>query len=281
MSSIQRYCSSPSLQNFEALSLSIRKEMVSLSRTALKTKGANHKLASLILGHFKALDKVMGKPIPPSWRRPVLDDESGYVCDVLPVGTTVFRASKDKDTLKNRATYFALEIGNANQYLPSSKKGFLAAFQTTRELRLFRLDDLKNANRLLRETYRLPDKTMYATIKGLFIGPVAEAHFLTRKDLRDAIVQSDDPLQLKTLVRSSVIKNDFLFSGWLCSQGYEGYSAGLMKMMVVGKLKDAFPEEIMLCDPTRDLRRVAEISIKKQDSRSALDTLLESWNLKN
>jgi len=278
MEEIQRYCSSPSLQNFEALSFSIRKEMVSLSRTALKTKGANHKLASLILGHYKALDKVMGKPVHPSWRHPVLD-KSGYVCDVIPVGTAVFRASKDKDVLKNRATYFALEIGNANQYLPSSKKGFLAAYQTTKELRLFRLDHLENANRLLRETYRLPDKTMYVMIKGLFIGPIAEAYFSKRKDLRDAIVQSDDPLQLKTLVRSSIIKNDFLFSGWLCSQGYEGYSGGLMKMMVVGNLKDAFPEEIMLCDPTRDLRRVAEIQIKKQDSRSALDTLLESWNL--
>jgi hypothetical protein len=280
MEDIQQYCLSPSLSNFEALPSGVRKEMVSLSKKAAKKKGANQKLASLILDHYRVVDKRMGRLVDPSWRRSVLDKTSGYVMDVIPEGTLVFRATKNKEVLvKDRATYVALEISNANQYLPSSRKGSLAVYRTTKELRLFSLDNLENANRLLREAYRLPDKTLYDTIKGLFIGDIAEAYFSRRKELREAIVKRDDPVQLHTLMRSSVIKNDFVFSHWLCSKGYMGYSAGIMKMFIMGNLHDAFPEEIMLCDPTGSLKRVAEIPMKKQTSRSALDDILDS--LKN
>jgi hypothetical protein len=89
------------------------------------------------------------------------------------------------------------------------------------------------------------------------------------------IVRTDtDPISFKKLVRNSIIKNDFLFSNWLCAHGFHGYSAGVMDMYIHMTLKKAFPEEIMLCDPTI-LQLCRTIETPRLKTREQLQDILQ------
>jgi hypothetical protein len=242
--------------------------VVSMSKEALQKKKKKHFMASVILEY----DALLGAEWRRPWRRPlpIVDSQSGRTYDSIPQGKLLFRASKDKVVLeKDRATYFGPTIHVANLYMRDYKNGFLNVYQTTAELKLFRLDHLDNVNRLLRESYASSDKSLYKTIADMFVAGAS-----TKSQKFKSYIKSETPLQFKKLLRSSYIQSDFLFANWLCANGFQGYSAGRITVSTES-FPALFHEEIMLCDPTAALRLVMEVPMKKkQQSFEALQAIV-------
>jgi len=260
---IKKFCAEPSFTNFKLLPLDVRELTVSMSREALQKKKTNL-MASMIIKYNILFHNS-------DWRRslPIVDTQSGRTYDIIPKGKLLFRGSKDRVVLeKDRATYFGPTIHIANLYMRNHKNGFLNVYQTTKELRLFRLDHLDNVNRLLRESYA-SDRELYKTIADMFVGGVS-----TKSQKLKTYIQSETPLQFKKLLRSSYIQSDFRFSSWLCANGFQGYSAGRMTVSTES-FPALFHEEIMLCDPTTALQLVMEVQMKqKQQSLEALQAIV-------
>jgi hypothetical protein len=261
---IKKFCANPSFTNFKLLPLDVRELTVSMSREALQKKKTNM-MASMIIKYnilFHHSD----------WRRslPIVDTQSGRTYDIVSKGKLLFRASKDRVVLeKDRATYFGPTIHIANLYMRDHKNGFLNIYQTTAELKLFRLDNLDNVNRLLRESYASSDKSLYKTIADMFVAGVS-----TKSQKLKTYIQSENPLQFKKLLRSSLTESDFRFANWLCANGFQGYSAGRITVSTESFPRE-FHGEIMLCDPTTALQLVMEVQMKqKQQSFEALQAIV-------
>jgi len=273
------FCSKPSKTTYNKISGNHREFMHTVSQFIIKYNIGNIRLAYRIKDYYQnkfGNKRLMGIPVASGWRSqlPLIDT---YYYDIIPDGTSLFRGSKNDEPLKNRATYFALEIGNANQYLPVNINGFMGIYKTNKELRLFRLDDLDNINSLLAFFFKR-DKKMYENFKRMFVSPLVE---LNEVLLNSKTYQEEDgPIQLKDLIRASDTKVDFKFANWLCEQGFDGYSAGIMERYSRGRYEPAFPEEIMLCKPVDNVLLIKEmLKMKKSKNRDKLDDILTEYDV--
>lgn len=271
---MQDFCAQPTRKKYELLDKEARELLYQYSVQIMRSEQeGDYRLANRILSYHDGTPLRMAVEVPHFWRRPHAK-KGGWVCDEIAVGTELYRAGKSSIPLqKNRPTYFALEIGNANQYLPVKKEGYLTVYRAAKALCLFRLDSVDNINRLLRHLHGLKNDTLYRVVLKMFYPPLLK-HYKTLYDT--TILHETHPIQFKRLVRYSLISNDFLFANWLCQQGFEGYSAGVMHIYSgVGKTAAEFPEEVLLCDPSR-LTAVATFHTQKKKNREALDSLLDS-----
>jgi hypothetical protein len=245
-----------------------------------RVKDGDPALAKKVVEYHAAAKRLLGKKLPPHWRTHALDSTTHLVVDTVPEGTLLFRGQKTLSALPSqKATYFALEIGNANQYLPTAKKGVLSVYRTRAPLHLLRLDSLDNVNRMLRETYD-SNRPVYDVVRSMFLSKLLQIKAEKDPKWRSVLFSGPpekEPVQFKRLVRNSVIKNDFVFANWLCRKGYQGYASGVMFLYEFGSLQESFPEEIMLCDPAAVLRVLRHTEMKKQKDRFALDRVLESF----
>ena len=71
--------------------------------------------------------------------------------------------------------------------------------------------------------------------------------------------KEDKPLQLAKIYRQSIVKDDLVFSNWLCANGFNGYHADIMKQ----KMGFDFPAENMICKPGNDLKIVDNIEMRQ------------------
>ena len=182
-----------------------------------------------------------------------------WVCDVIEPGTKFFRGVSKralKFNLYDRATYYTPQFQVANLYINKTKESVVQVVTPAKELRLFRVDCLENANRLLRESFE-SDKRLYNCMT-TFYGAVR------KKD-----TQQDGPVQLKHLNRISGHKNDFFFANWLCQQGMAGYSAGPFTGNFV------FPAEIVVCEGIFNLEIKGLIYTKKVNTEADMKALAD------
>lgn len=197
---------------------------------------------------------------------------------IIPKGTLLFRGSYEIPSEANRATYYAPEIKTANIYLPTKQYGYMNVYKVKRNLRLFKLNSLHNANLLLRETFpdktvrikgkklgkgrRSPDKTLYDIIRFIYTG-----EYVINPDTK--------PHQITRLKRSSIITDDFVFANWICDNAFSGgYYAETMKQ----KLGFNFPAEAMICKPKRDLELQANIQMRKTKSSKKLQDIVDQYS---
>jgi hypothetical protein len=270
---METFCKKPSKKGFQKLPLPIRQLFYQYSQEILQSKRkGNFRLAHRICAYHENKPLRMAVIVPDFWRKTIRKAD-GWEYDELSKDVALYRAGKKPIVLENQPTYFAIEVGNANQYLPTKKAGYLVVFQLKKQVRLFRLDSLSNINRLLRELYHSsPD--LYEVVRKMFIPPLLKQY----KKLYETTVQKTDPLQLSRLIRYSLIPNDFRFANWLCQNGFDGYSAGVMDIYVgMGRVAKEFPEEVLLCDPPSVLHTVGQIQTTKKTSRDALDSLLDDF----
>lgn len=271
---ISDFCKRPTKQKFNKLPQNVRDIFSQLSKETLH-KNPGHMLSHRILAYYQNQTRPLGFVLPQYlWRIPAISSPKDYKYDKIPRDTLCYRGSKKSIQLKkNVPTYFALEIGNANQYLPVTKKGFLGIFRTIRPILLLRLDDLDNVNKILYRTFT-SNISVYKYIKSMFLPPLLPFYPNTYKKVILREESEDQPIQFKRLLRYSLCKNDFAFTTWLCSQGFNGYSAGVMDMLdFMGTITKSFPEEIVLCDPTSFLVHIKTITIKRLKNRDALQDL--------
>jgi len=281
MDALRIFCRDPTLDHFQDLPLVYKTSLHDHARiiVAGRVKDGDTALAKKVVEYYAAAKRLLGKKLPAHWRTHALDPMTRFVVDIVPEGTLLFRGQKTLSALpSHKATYFALEIGNANQYLPTAKKGILSVYRTRAPLRLLRLDSLDNVNRMLIETYE-SDRPVYDVVRSMFFSKLLQIKAEKDPKWRSTLFSSPpekEPVQFQRLVRNSVIKNDFVFANWLCRKGYQGYASGVMFLYELGSLQESFPEEIMLCDPAAVLRAVQHTEMKKQKDRFALDRILES-----
>ena len=121
-------------------------------------------------------------------------------------------------------------------------------------LRLLDISDVRTINTLLRNNFN--DKEKYKLLKKVFIKDNILASYelygqnFPKKDLFTQFETESQPWQLKKPLRNSVKKYDFMFANYLCENGFDGYVAERM---------DGFHDEIMLCNPKKDLELLKEI----------------------
>ncbi len=188
---------------------------------------------------------------------------------ILTKGTLLYRGTKELPTESNRATYYAPDIGTANEYIPTSKQGYLNVYKLKEDVMFLKLDSLNNANHLLSTLYtdttvvyktKTIDYTMYDLVRGIFTG------FLGFYD-------DPEPLVLKKLLRYSVTKKDIIVANWLCAEGFNGYTAGKMKQ----KFASAFPAEVMICKPSNVMELVSNIQMRKTKSKKILEKIVNTY----
>lgn len=270
---MEDFCKKPSKKGYDQLSPSIRNLFYQYSKKILQSKyKGDYRLANRICAYHDNKPLHMAVIVPDFWRKTSRQDDWDY--DELNNDTFLYRAGKNPIVLENKPTYFAIEVGNANQYLPTKKNGHLVVFQLKKPIRLFRLDSLSNINRLLKQLYDTNQHDLYHVLVKMFSSPLLKQY----KKLYETTIQKEtDPIQLSRLVRYSLIPNDFRFANWLCQNGFDGYSAGVMEIYVgVGRVAKEFPEEILLCDPQKILKVVGHVMTTRKTKRELLDTLLDN-----
>ena len=192
----------------------------------------------------------------------------------IPKGTLLYKGSKDKQILRNFPSYFGPDINSANFYLPKKEKGYLNIYETTKDIKLFKFDDLENANKLLKKTFS--DKT--PLFKAEYEGAIEQTLYdiiLEMYNQRAYLRKKDEtPRKMKKLYRKSIFMYDGIFSRWLCNNGFNGYHADLMdEGALMGK--KYFHPEILLCFSKEDVKLVKSFHISKQKSQKDLDKLLK------
>lgn len=203
----------------------------------------------------------------------------GFTCIKLYDDVHLFRGNKIKTNLQNKETYFAPWHGTTINYLPKKGTGYLEIYKLkNKNLNLFDLSDLENVNRLLRESFH--NKEEYTMMKNITIGKVGLAHLETSPHPHLSTfykffsqLQTDtQPYQFKTLLRTSIIKEDFKFGQWLCKHNFDGYAARDMFSAQDYPIKKfpAFPAEIMLCTPKNDVQLVKRIDTIKYKTKTAM-----------
>jgi hypothetical protein len=192
-------------------------------------------------------------------KSPIISSEWEY--ENILENTLLFRGSKKPQLLKNRATYFAPSITTANLYLPAAKAGHLCIYKTTKDLKLLKLDSIKNINKILEKTF--DDKTkVYKNYTFYEIFRKAFTH--------QYIVNDKSPYKLKKITRNSFTNSDIIISNWLCDQNFNGYISDILPQ----KFGDGFPAEIMLCNPKDSIELIKEISMKKTKNEKVLHKIM-------
>ena len=213
------------------------------------------------------------------WIERTYKDNDGYTCIKLCDNVNLFRGNKTKTELKNRETYFAPWHGTTINYIPKKKTGYMEIYKLkNKNLKLFDLSNLENVNRLLRETFY--NKEEYTMIKNITMGKTVMAHLeislhphLSRFAKYFSQLQTENqPYQFKTLLRTSIIKEDFKFGQWLCKRNFDGYAARDMydsRDFPTIKIP-AFPAEIMLCTPKNDVELVKRITTTRYKTKTEM-----------
>ena len=246
---IKNFCSSPTKNYWEKISPNIREIFTDTARWCInKDRG----------------DIVVAKKI-------LSLSEKDWEYITLPKGYRLFRGSKFEVDLKNRATYFTRSVITANLYVPSNKRGYLTVYELNKSIKLFKLDSLYNANRLLKETRS--NKTLLKPAKQSPILP----YDVIKKVYKRHVSEKDETAPFLTrLLRQSTIRSDIIFSNWLCEQGFSGYHADMTYQSWDRSI--TFPSEIMLCNPKNDLTVIKEINRSKTKSPKVLRKLQEEYN---
>ena len=250
---VELFCKSPSPKLWNNIDRKTKLFFIEACKYCIKQKKGNVSLARNILNTAKKPNTSID-----TWE---------YI--TLPKNTLLYRGTKTIPEKINRATYYTTNINTANNYLPSTKIGYLNIYKCKEDLKLFKFDSLDNVNKLLRDTFTdkkilippkklrsgiiLPGKSLYDIIREMFSG------------LSWAVAPEEDkPLQLSVLKRYSLLANDIVFSNWLCNNNFNGYDAKLMKQ----KFGVDFSEETMICKPNDDLIVLEHIQIRKQKKGS-------------
>jgi len=210
----------------------------------------------------------------------IIEDSIGkWEYTMIHKGSLLYRGSKMIPTEYNRATYYAPDINTANEYLPTNKEGYMNIYRVKKDIMLFKLDSLSNANKLLetlfpdkdivykacikgKNRHECDDYTMYDIVKNIYSG------IQIKKDLKPAV--------LKSLIRYSMTAKDIVFSNWLCGIGIKGYSAGTMRAALGAK----FHAEVMLCEPGNMVELIEQIKMKKTKSKKILKKIADNYEEK-
>ena len=244
---IKKFCSSPTKNYWEKISPNVREIFTETARWCIRKNKGDVGIAN----------KIVSLTTKKEW---------DYI--TLPKGYRVFRGSKDKVHLENRSTYFTRSVITANTYVPTNKKGYITVYELNKSIKLFKLDSLYNANRLLEDA--LTSKISVTTKKSSIL-----LYDVIRKIYkRHPKEKADGPLT--KLLRQSIIANDLIFSNWLCEQGFAGYHADTTCQSWDGTI--TFPSEIMLCEPKNDVTKIEEIHRRRTKSAKALRVLQQKYN---
>ena len=224
------------------------------------------------------------------WRGYKHNDELVY--DIIPQNTILYRGGKvlgfnpplrintgsDKSLKKSErevtlgsAIYYSPDLAVAMRYLPISQIGYINTFATKRKLKLLRLDDISNINKMLIETFST-NKKVYIALRN-FLGdfrminaPVETSvqlidskHYMRYDKFTKTIELGDIPF-----VRQSNYGPDLILSNWLCDKGFDGYSAGPLYMYdnSINSTKCCFAPEVMLCNSLNDVDFVIGYKMK-------------------
>lgn len=265
------FCACPLRKRYNELGTEVKQKLYAYSLKIMRSElRGDYRMAHRIISYHEGKPLEMAVVVPTGWR--TSRKVKGWVCDEIAAGVEFYRAGKS--LTEKRPTYFALEVGNANQYLPTKKEGCLTVYRSMGRLRLFQLDNVNNINRLLLQLHKSKEDHLYRVVLTMFYPPLIKNY---KKLYESTILQETHPVQFKRLVRYSLISNDFVFANWLCQEGFQGYSAGVMDIYSgAGRVRAQFPEEVLLCDPLSVLEVVSTFSTKRKSSRESLDALLDS-----
>ena len=241
---VKKFCSSPTKNYWEKISPNVREIFTETARWCIRKNKGNIDIAN----------KIVSMTTKKEW---------DYI--TLPKGYRVFRGSKGKITLEKRATYFTRSVITANIYVPTNKKGYITVYELNKSIKLFKLDSLYNANRLIEDALR--SKTLLQKSSTLYD--------VIRKIYKKHPLEKDDG-PLTKLLRQSIIANDLIFSNWLCEQGFTGYHADMTSQSWDGTI--TFPSEIMLCKPKNDVTMIKEIHRRRTQSPKVLRELQQKYN---
>lgn len=263
---LQKFCSEPSGITYQKIPKAVRDNLYkySLLISSEEIKG-NYRMAHRIKDYHEKNRFRRWAITPTFWRNmenSSKEDEFDY--DVIEKDQIVYRGSKIPIVLEDWATYFALEISNANLYLPVDEItiGYMGVFQLNQTVRLFRLDSVENINKLLQKTFHI-FPGVYKDIKRMFVTEGMQRDTQSIKKYIKQQETADKPIQFSELYRNSHHNIDFRFANWLCEQGFQGYSAGRFKIGM-----SIFLEEIVLCHPTRVLKELLQHKMKRINSRT-------------
>ena len=199
----------------------------------------------------------------------------GWVTVVVPKGTLLYRgelATRSNTMLQNmsgnepRPTWYTKELENAMSYLPFGANGNLYVYRTTKDLKMFKLDSAKNANKLF-EMFHNDDVKIFPGMgrgkkamksKGnpmmnflihIYLGEYSLKRNSKSYKLINGIPQVTSDKDLK---RASILPYDLAFARWLCHNGFSGYDQGKM----AGKHSKVFDDEVCICLPHKNLELV-------------------------
>jgi len=199
----------------------------------------------------------------------------GWVTVVVPKGTLLYRgelAKRSNTLLQNmsgnepRPTWYTKELENAMSYLPFSTKGNLYVYRTTKDLKMFKLDSAKNANKLFemfhnddikifpgmgrgKKAQKSKGNPMMNFLIHIFLG---EYSLKNPKGFYKLINGMPQVTSDKDLKRASIFPYDLAFARWLCHNGFSGYDQGKMR----GKHSKVFDDEVCICLPHKNLELV-------------------------
>ena len=221
--------------------------------------------------------KKSGKKVKTSSKLTVHPKKAGkgWVTVVVPKGTLLYRgelASRSNTMLQNmsgnepRPTWYTKELENAMSYLPFGANGNLYVYRTTKDLKMFKLDSAKNANKLF-EMFHNDDVKIFPGMgrgkkamksKGnpmmnflihIYLGEYSLKRNSKSYKLINGIPQVTSDKDLK---RASILPYDLAFARWLCHNGFSGYDQGKM----AGKHSKVFDDEVCICLPHKNLELV-------------------------
>jgi len=221
--------------------------------------------------------KKSGKKVKASSKLTVHPKKAGkdWVTVVVPKGTLLYRgelATRSNTMLQNmsgnepRPTWYTKELENAMSYLPFGANGNLYVYRTTKDLKMFKLDSAKNANKLF-EMFHNDDVKIFPGMgrgkkviksKGnpmmnflihIYLGEYTLKRNSKSYKLINGIPQVTSDKDLK---RASNLPYDLAFARWLCHNGFSGYDQGKM----AGKHSKVFDDEVCICLPHKNLELV-------------------------
>ena len=288
---MDEFCDNPSLKSYNKLDDKIKKILIEYSQKIIDNKlSGNKRLANRIIKyHYKipihiTLDEL--KINHNKWRSSIKEDK--YYYDIVKKDTIVFRGSgKNLELQKDKPTYFALEYYDSTTYINfgtrlkkdnKSKDNFLVGL-VTKPLKLFKLDSLENINYLLMESFQ-NNKDLYEAIIRMFMRESTIFKYRMHTNLKPSselsqIETKTRPFLFNHLYRVSVAKYDFIFVNWLCQNGFNGYSTGILDTIDFpsGKVSE-FHAEMVICDPLSFIQIIDTINITKPKDTIALQNIL-------
>ena len=201
-------------------------------------------------------------------------------------GKGVKKSDIAKRVTVGTAMFYTPDLAVAIRYLPRTTIGFINVFRTKRPIKLLRIDNVSNINKILQESFDL-DKDLYLAIRNFYgdfrmsnapldveHGPqfIDNKKYFYHKDRTRIVELGDIPF-----VRNSEFGPDLKFSNWLCDKGFNGYTGGVLD--VWGKEDDKGPEkviccfapEVMLCNSLEDLEFLVGYKMNNPTKNANLD----------